>query len=164
MCSVAGVAIGATVGSSLIGAYDSHEEGKRASASALENAKLADLLATDALRRGAFEAGVARMQGTQEQSAQKAAIAASGIDPGAGTAAAVQATTSIWSRIDAETIRNNAYREALGYRIEAENLRSYASQARRAGNLGMVASILGGAARGGGMAYDWFQRTKNTRG
>lgn len=74
-----------------------------------------EALAADTLRRGAFVAGLKRMQGTATIAQQKVAYEASGVDSTKGTAAQVAASTRLVSELDAKTLENNAVRAALGH-------------------------------------------------
>ncbi len=91
-----------------------------------QNATVAEQQAADAIARGAEEeayhrAGVRKLIG-----AQRAAIGASGVDIGSGSALDVQLESARLGAIDEITIRNNAAREAWGYKVEAVNYRSQA--------------------------------------
>lgn len=50
---------------------------------------------------------------------QRASMAAQGIEVGSGSALEVQLETKELGALDALTIRNNAFREAMGYRIQS---------------------------------------------
>ena len=67
------------------------------------------------LEQGARQAGAARVQGSQVHGAQRVALAANGLDASSGTAADLQASTSIFSELDATTAQNNARAAALGH-------------------------------------------------
>lgn len=83
-----------------------------------------------ALKRGYKESAMVRRAGKQTAGSQKAALAAQGIDIGSGSAADIIAETEAMSeldqieiqknaRLDALTIKNNAWREAWGYKQQA---------------------------------------------
>lgn len=82
-----------------------------------------DALAIDTLRRGAVAGGLARMQGTSVIAQQKVAYEASGVDSTVGTPAQVAAGTRMVSELDAQTLQNNAAREALGHATTADQYR-----------------------------------------
>jgi hypothetical protein len=97
------------------------------------NAQVADLQAVDATARGLqeesrFRQGVRVMIGSQ-----RAGIAAGGIDVGYGSAVDVQADAAMLGELDALTIRQNAAREAWGYKVEAADTRQRAKIARTEG-------------------------------
>lgn len=89
-----------------------------------QNAKLADLSADDALRRGDKEVISLKKQGKQIIGAQRAALAAQGIEVDSGSALDVQVDTAYQVELDAMKIKNNAWREAWGYKTEALNART----------------------------------------
>lgn len=91
---------------------------------AANNKTIADRRADDALVRGA-EAEAAQRRKTQQQlGTQKVAFGAGNISLGSGTPLDVLAGTAIIGELDALTIRNNARREALGFRVQAQNFES----------------------------------------
>lgn len=91
--------------------------------SALEgNAKVAEFMAKDAERRGERDAQEHIKATRQIVGAQRAGFAAQGVDVNSGVAADVQADTKYMGEQDAVTIRNNAWREAWGYRVAATDL------------------------------------------
>ncbi len=86
------------------------------------NVRLAMRAKADALARGARDEGQARQEGGQLVEQQKVAYAASGVDPTQGTPLEVMADTRLMSEQDAQTLRNNAAREAYGYQAKADQL------------------------------------------
>jgi hypothetical protein len=88
------------------------------------NSRMAGLQAEDALRRGDREANQQRKKARQVQGSQRAALAAQGIDVDLGSAAEIQDETIVQGERDAQTVRNNAWREAWGYRAQAEDAAS----------------------------------------
>jgi hypothetical protein len=98
-----------------------------------QNAAFADERAEDALQRGG-KAAAEHMRRTAElQGSQRAAYAGQGVDVSAGSAADVISDTATLGARDAETIRQNAYREAWGHRVDAANLRTRGNLAGIAG-------------------------------
>lgn len=87
-----------------------------------ENQRVAMRAKADALAIGAREAGRVRQQGGQLIEEQKVAYAASGVDPTQGTPASVMADTRLMSELDAQTLSNNAFREALGFQSKADEI------------------------------------------
>jgi len=97
------------------------------------NAHIADLQAEDATQRGAeaesrFRAGVQGLIGSQ-----RAGFAAGNIDVSVGSAVDVQADAAFLGELDALTIRQNAAREAWGYKVEAVDTRKRAEITRKEG-------------------------------
>lgn len=91
------------------------------------NAKMADLQARGELEKGQHEVARLTMKAGQVKSAQRAAMAANGIDLGVGNAAEVQASTEILKEIDKNTLEANAIRSAWGYQVDALMGRAKAS-------------------------------------
>lgn len=128
------------------------------------NKKLANISAEDAIDRGEEAVVDYKKQAEKVKGAQTAALAAQGIDIGAGTAAQIEYTTEKQVQTDVSRIRNNAWREAWGYKVEASNLemqsmmvglesKARARSARFAGAVGGAQTIIGGlksAAMAGG--------------
>lgn len=98
------------------------------------NAKAAEFQADDAIRRGDRAAQAARREGRQVKGMQRATAAAQGIDPNSGTAADLQDQTDLFSELDATTLRGNAFREALGYKLQAKDLSGRGQLAQMAAN------------------------------
>lgn len=97
------------------------------------DAQLADQQAADAIARGK-EAETRQRQATRGLiGAQRATLAAQGIDVSTGSALDVQADTAALGELDALTIRNNAAREAFGYRVQAMDYRNQGAMAALAG-------------------------------
>jgi hypothetical protein len=87
------------------------------------NANLAERQAADAVARGA-KAEQRHRQGVKGLvGAQRAALAAQGIEINDGSALDVQADTVQLGELDALTLRNNAAREAWGYKAQASDER-----------------------------------------
>jgi hypothetical protein len=137
------------------------------------NAAIADLQARDVVERGReeesrFRTGVRSMIG-----AQRADIAASGVDVGFGSAVDVQADAAFLGELDALTIRTNAAREAWGYQVQAADIRERARITRKEGvelaragreaQRGAKIGAIGGALLTGGSLlearYGFAQRT-----
>jgi len=103
------------------------------------NAGIADLQAEDATARGYEEEHRFRSMVRGVIGTQRAGFAAGNIDVGFGSALDVQADAAFLGELDALTIRNNAAREAWGYKVEGENLRQQADVTREEG-VAMAAS------------------------
>jgi hypothetical protein len=124
------------------------------------NAKIADLQAKDAVERGAESESRYRTQVRGAIGTARAGFAAQGVDVGFGSPVDVQADEAYLGELDALSIRNNAQREAWGFRMEATDLRKRAEIARKEGvyleaagqqrksaaNLAAVGTLIGGTA------------------
>lgn len=116
------------------------------SASLRTNAGLAELQAQDALARGAVAERQSRQNTRDLTGAQRVGYASQGVDVNSGSALSVQADTAAIGELDALTIRNNAAREAFGYRVDAENSRTREELTRKASRNATASTLLTGAA------------------
>jgi hypothetical protein len=114
-------------------AYGQVQAGRSSARVAEFNAQMAELQARDAERRGGEAANRHRQQVTRVIGSQRAALAAQGVDVGDGSALDMQIDTASLGELDALQIRNNAAREAFGYRASAID-------SRRRGRLGRADS------------------------
>lgn len=111
------------------------------------NAKIAEWKAKDALKRGSKEANKQRGAIKRLIGSQRAGFAAQGIDVNEGTAAAIQNSTSYLGELDNITIRTNAFREAWGYKFQAQDYRNQSYYAGAAGSNLFSGTILTGASQ-----------------
>jgi hypothetical protein len=129
-------------------------------------AKYADLSALDALQRGEQEAARYRAAGSQTIAKQRVAFAANNIELSAGTPLDVIASTRGLSELDALTVKNNAAREAWGFRRDADSLRATGQFARQSGQNKATGTLLTGAAQGvgtiAGAAADYLRSRKGS--
>lgn len=116
------------------------------------NAQMEDLAARDAIDRGKVESQNYQRQASQMQGAQRASMAANGIDIDYGSAALVRGDSARFAGEDVQNIRQNSIREARGFEINAANYRSQAAGSRQAasaavaqGIFGVASTVLGGA-------------------
>lgn len=121
-----------------------------------ENARI-----VDAMDRGEIEARDAARRQSQLAGAQRAAMAANGIDVSFGSAADLMADTAMYGREEQGNIRENTRREITGYDINAANFGGQANAARSAatgaiisGGLQVASTIAGGAQRYGKIQAD----------
>ncbi len=92
-----------------------------------QNAQLATINAEDAVIRGDKNAKNLKQQAKRLIGAQRAAIGAQGIEVNADDALDLQMDTAGQAELDAREIKNNAWREAWGYKVQAAN---YTSQGK----------------------------------
>ena len=119
---------------------------------ARNNKIISDQNATYALQAGKASESNQRQKTAQTIGAQRAAMAANGIDIGSGSPLNLQADTAMIGELDALTIRNNALRNAINFSRQASDFGANASlldrraeSSRNAGNLNAISSIVGGA-------------------
>lgn len=125
---------------SMAGSYNQgqaqRQQGKHQQQVLEQNSRLAQLQAEDSIRRGDKEAAQVRKQASKIEGAQRAALAAQGLDVDMGSALDIQMETAELGALDALTVKNNAWREAWGYKTQAIDL---STQGRMA-NIGSKAA------------------------
>lgn len=122
--------------------------------------QVAAMNAANAIARGQFDATQRQLQGRQAIGRDRAGAAASGIDPNSGTPLANQGQNAYFSELDAQTIKNNATRQAWGYTAQAEvdsDAAKNRADAERAQSFG---TLLTGAAQTYGLYVDDRQANK----
>lgn len=126
------------------------------------NAQAAEWQAKDAIARGDRSAGVARLKTRQFKGSQRAAMAANGVDLSYGSALDILNDTDQFGEIDAETIRDNAAREAWALRQQAAGLGVDATmyRARAAGESPMLAASTSLLTSAGRVADRWYSDVK----
>lgn len=85
------------------------------------NSQIGEMGAETALLHGQQQAGALGLRMGQVEGAQRADLAANGVDLGVGSAAEVQAGTKMMTNEDLATIHANAVQDAWGYRMSALN-------------------------------------------
>ncbi len=147
-------AIGLTVAGGGMQAMGQYESGKANQRLMNQNAEVAEWQAEDALDRGRQAEGRHRVEVRRTIGAQRARIAASGVDISAADSSAMDlfADTARLGELDALTIRNNAAREAWGFKTQAVDLRARGDIAKMEGKYAAVGTLLstGGKAYGMG--------------
>lgn len=144
-------------------AAGSMKAGKYAKEVGEYNAAVANLQANDALARGEEAERRHRMQVRQLVGAQRASFAAQGVDVNDPDSSAldVQADAAALGELDALTIRQNAAREAWGYRAQAQDARIRGQIGYAEGTNKAVGTILGTA---GNLALMKYGFTSKPRG
>lgn len=162
-----GVSLAATAVGTMVSMQQQQAQGRALAqqaqyraAVAQNNQVLAERAAQDAIQRGGVEESRSRMETNRLIGRQRAALAASGQVVDTGSALSIVGDTAALGELDAQTIRSNAEREALGFRIkgmdfEAESALSQASgrQAVTDANFGSASTLLSGA---GTVANRWY--------
>lgn len=172
MCELATIATVASFAGTVMGAVGQYQQGQAAAAQAEYNAAVArnnqiisEQQAQDALKRGQ----IAEEQKRRETSAligrQRATLAASGVALDQGNPLDILGDTAQFGELDALTIRNNADREAYGYRVQGMNFAAEAglndaraAASRQAGLMGAAGTLLSGA---GNAADRWYMRNRS---
>ncbi len=99
-------------------------QGDYANRTSERNARAAEFEAKDVIARGDKASAKARAAARYERGATRAQMAAQGIDVNSGSAADIQDDVTMIGEIEANTIKNNAWRQAFGLKVEAENSRA----------------------------------------
>jgi hypothetical protein len=134
----------AQLGSSAMQADAQRRQGKFQEAMSRINERRATLEAEDAMVRGEKEAGRYQKQVNQVIGQQRSGYAAQGVVVSSGTAAAIQEETAKMGAEDVQTIRNNAFREAMGFKSQAQQYGMSGRMARRAANFSADQTLLAG--------------------
>lgn len=111
------------------------------------NAQLSETKANDATARGEKEASRVKLNTKQVIGRQRAALAAQGIDVESGTPLQAQEDAAAAGAQDVLTVRNNAWREAWGYRVEAQNARTQGIFGQQTAKMMASTSLLTGGLR-----------------
>lgn len=121
--------------------------------------KLSAFQAESVIKQGKQAAKEHKQETSALIGSQRAALAAQGLDPNAGTALEIQVQTAERGARDAVTIRNNAWLTAWGIKVEATN-RKYASAFQQMGSRNAAQSTI---VTGGMNATGSFARAYKTK-
>lgn len=124
------------------------------------NSIIQDRLEADAIDRGRTEEQMHRIKIGQLKGQQLNAFAKNGVETDSGSALDTLSDTAMIGELEALTIRNNAEREAYGYKVQgmnysasAANNRTAASTAKSSANTAAFGSVLSSA---GSVADKWY--------
>lgn len=145
------ISLGLSAAGTGISALSAYQQSQTAREVAARNAKIADMQAEDALRRGENEAAEVRRRAAATKSSQRVALAAKGLDLTYGTAADLQDQTDFFGESDAATVRTNARKEAWARRSQGANFQAEAASSRPW--LAAGSTLLAGA---GQVADKWY--------
>jgi hypothetical protein len=116
-----------------------------------QNARFAEKRARDALERGKEEENRVRQEGAQLKGNQIAGMAAAGLDLSFGSPMDILIDTTTGIELDAARVRRNAdleyddnMRQGWSYKANAGMDRASAANAKSAGRLAVVGTVLGG--------------------
>jgi hypothetical protein len=123
MAGLTSILLGSQIAMTAASAYGQSKatkaQGRYEQQVAEQNATLANMQAEDTLAQGAKAATQHHVQTKGLIGAQRAVLASQGIDANTGSALDVQADTAALGALDELTIRNNAWRSAWGYKVQA---------------------------------------------
>lgn len=148
MCAVAAIPFAIMAVQGVMAAKSAKDAGAATAAADLQNAAYADAAANDSIKRGGVAEDQQRLQTKAAIGTQRAGFAANGVDVNSGSAANIQDDTAQLGEFDALTIRNNAAREAWGYRTQSQTYQTSAKTAVASAKNNMFGSLLGAGAQG----------------
>lgn len=123
MCEPTTIMMGIAAVAAAYGAYSASESSKAQaeyqSDVAENSAKVSKWQAEDAVTRGGEAAIQKQREAERMRGTQVARLASNGLDISSGTPLAILEDTMFFGQQDANTIRNNAAREAWGYQTQA---------------------------------------------
>lgn len=150
-----------SVASAVTQASAAKSQGKFAQQQAESQARLSEMQSEDALKRGQKEAANVKKKANLLQGSQRAAMAAQGIDVSSGSAGDILAETAESGSLDALTVKNNAFREAWGYRAQASQQRFEGRMKRSASQFEARNTLLVGGIQAigyGAQAYGEYKK------
>ncbi len=127
-------------------ALGENKAGIDAEEAAKRDALVADMQGRDALARGGIEEQRYRRQMAEIAGTQRAEIGARNVQR-SGTALDLLTDTAQMGEEDILTIRNEAAREAWGYRTRADESRRWGAATRRNANARSAATLISGGAQ-----------------
>lgn len=136
-------ALAVVAGGTAMSAYGQMQSGKETNTLFQQNAQIAEYQAQDAEARGKVGEKQSRRLTEKVIGAQRTSLAGQGVDVNRGSALDVQSDAAYLGELDALTIRNNAAKEAWGYRMQAKDLSTRGRNAKREGEWGAYTTILG---------------------
>ena len=142
---IAGAAAGLSLVGMFMGAYGQQKSAAINRKLTEYNVGVAEFQAEDAVRRGAVASRMRRQQTKQTIGSQRVSLARQGIDINDGSAVDVQENTAYLGELDAMTIKNNAAREAWGFKVDAANMRIRGEQMTSEANWNTAQTLLTGA-------------------
>ncbi len=161
----AAVGMASAAAGGILGAFGQQQQGEATSNNlmyqsmvSLYNRQLDEQKARMASEAGEVGAATIGMKTRAALGQERAQQSAGGIDSTTGSAVAVQKSTQQLGMFDASTVRANAAKEAWGFQVDAANElnqafanKAGADNARRAGRMGAISSLLSGASTVGNM-------------
>lgn len=151
----------ATIAGTVTGMQAQRQAAQAETASAEYQAKQARIMAEDTLKRGAADEQAKRRQTAALEGRQRAVMAASNLDLSSGSPLAVLTDTAILGELDADTVKNNAQREATQQRAQAGIYDMKAKAADQAGKIGVISTALGGVST---LADKWYRNRQPSGG
>ena len=130
-----------------VSAYSQYSSGPSQRALAEKQANYGEQQAQDALARGVEAERRQRLQTRGVIGAQRASLAAQGVDVNEGSALDVQTSAATIGELDVQTIRRHSQLAARRFRVGAADTRARGQIAAQAGAMNATGTILGGISR-----------------
>ena len=128
------------------------------------NAGYAELQGKDALHRGEEDVHSIKSGAKQLIGSQRASLAAQGIEVDSGSALEIQQDTAALAELDSIRARNNAWREAWGYKVEAQQASAQGQLAAITGKAKAQQTLLTGGITALNQGYSGFAATQGPSG
>ena len=155
MCDPTTIALTTAVASGALAAKGQYDQGQIAKQTGRNNQIMAEYAAQDAIKRGDEQANQVAQKARRLKGAQRAAMAAKGLDLDVGTSAELQDQTDFFGEMDQNTSRMNARRDAWSARASGQAALAQGSAAARQGNLSAFSTVLGTAGQVSGKWADY---------
>lgn len=126
------------------------------------NAALMDFKAKEATRMGEKEAQQRALQTKKLMGRQRAVAAAQGIDVDSGSALDISQETAGMGALDIATIRNNAWKQAWGYQVQAADARATARFTKIQGKYAARQTLITGGMKAAGSIMSGFAEGGST--
>lgn len=149
--------LGLSAAGGALGAVGAYQQGQVAKQVGRNNQIMVEYAAQDAQRRAGEDAIRIQQKASQLKGAQRAAMAAKGLDLGVGTQADILDQTDFFGATDAATTRSNGNRDAWSSREQGRQARAQGTTSARQANLSAFSTLLG---TGGSVASKWYDYTK----
>jgi hypothetical protein len=124
------------------------------------NARYAEMQADDVMKRGKVASNQQRKKTKQLIGAQRAALAAQGVEVNSGSGLMLQEEAMEMGAADARMIENNAFREAWGMRAQASEMRFQGRVQQMANKYAARNAVLVGGTKALGYGAELYDKNK----
>lgn len=143
--------VGLSGAGGIMSAMGTFTQARMAKQAAQQNQQLAGYAADDAQRRGSLELYKVQRNASQVKGAQRASMAARGLDLTEGSPLDILTDTDYFGKLDENTVKDNTAKEIYGFRTQGAN---YGAQAS-AINPWLEAGV-SGLSSAGAVAGKWY--------
>ena len=137
-----------------------YDQGQIAKQTGRNNQIMAEYAAQDAIKRGEENAILVQQKARGLKGAQRANMAAKGLDLAGGTPGELLDQTDFFGAVDATTARQNAQREAWSARAGGANAAAQGDAASRAATQSAFATLIGTAGQVSSKWNDYSSKPK----